>query len=273
MFARAAIVGRVARERSEARRNYFQHKRELRKRTPRAPLRQRCFIPVLRGPWITVGSGIFLIIIGSVMCNFAFHAEEYSRPKVNVELDNGSLPEDPSGTEKFKALKSLTFVGPSVMGFGIFIIIIACVILMEKRDHILKEYTDRKLQAQHDIKINLSTNSSIGPSSMPLQCYADFYEAVNRTSPVKELSHKLRAPSSLPCIQSFRHAMHDIVEVERPQVELTSFQLNTSADQPTYTTALHEEQSIISSRNSELYDEKLDTSCLEKEFLVETSKL
>lgn len=150
MFARAAIIGRVTRERAEARRSHLATKEELKKRTPVAPLRQRCFLPMMQGPCVVLVLAFILIIGGAIMCHFAFHAEQFA-------LD--SPTSNQTGTvnaSKLKALKSLTYVGPSLMGSGVFIIIIACVILLEKRDLIIKSYIDGMIEAQQEISMELS---------------------------------------------------------------------------------------------------------------------
>jgi len=151
MFARAALVGRVARERAEARRKVLLTNQPAKEKAPVAPLRQRCFIPCMRGPWVTVGFGIFLIITGAIMCNFAFHAHHYA-------LSDSPHASNTTELNKpiYNGLRSLTYIGPAFMGFGAFTIIIACVLLFDKRDKILKEYIKAQVQSQQDMSMELS---------------------------------------------------------------------------------------------------------------------
>lgn len=210
MFARAAIVGRVARERSEARQNFLQQKKELKKKQPQAPLRQRCFIPMLRGPCIIVGLGFFLIIFGAVMCNFAFHARRLSS---DVILANSTIATDATvitDKTKYDGLRSLTYIGPSLMGLGIFIIIIACVLLLDKRDRILKSYLDSMLDPQQEISMELTfravredipTASKVAPRPLSRKAINSSRKGSRRVS-----------LSSIQCVQSFHTAMQDIAE-------------------------------------------------------------
>lgn len=220
MFARAAIVGRVARERSEARRHFLQQKQELKKKQPQAPLRQRCFIPLLRGPCVTVTMGCFLFIVGAIMCNFAFHAKDFSSSTVLPSNYNTTATEIVIDKPKFEALKSLTFIGPSLMGLGIFIIIIACVLLLDKRDKILKEYTDSILRTQQDFSMELSFRAATSDelrtlSKNSLKGSTTISEASERLHEVKSSDRMVRkvSESSLQCGQSFHSAMHGTKEI------------------------------------------------------------
>ena len=143
MFVRAP-VGRVSREIAEQRRRFIQKKLELKRSAPQAPFRQRCFIPIHRDSCIIIGAGCISILVGAVMCNFAFHAKELSKyPASSYDNNlNRTNVENLYDQTKQRALESMTFLGPSFMGLGMFVIIIACVFLMDKRDKILKKYMD-----------------------------------------------------------------------------------------------------------------------------------
>lgn len=165
MFARAAIIGRVARERAEARRNILLTRQEIKKKTPVAPLRRRCFLPLMKGPCTIVACGLVLILCGAVMCNFAFHAESLS----SIEITFYNTTTERVNTTQLQALKSLTYVGPAVMGMGVFIIIIACVVLLDKRDKILKDYINSMLEVQQEMSMELSYHAVVSAGSSPLR--------------------------------------------------------------------------------------------------------
>lgn len=152
MFARAAIIGRVTRERAEAHRTFLANKEELKRRTPVAPLRQRCFIPMMKVPCFVLGLAAFLITCGAVMCNYAFHAKRLS----STTYVSYNTTEVVINQPQYQLLWSFTYIGPSFMGLGIFIIIIACVVLLDKRDKIIKDYIHSMIATQQEISMELS---------------------------------------------------------------------------------------------------------------------
>lgn len=224
MFARAAIVGRVARERAEARRNFLQQKAEMKKRIPELPYKQRCFIPLLKGPCLTVGLGCFLILCGAIMCNFAFHAKELAMIKVReTDSPTTSTSEVNINKHTYMALKSLTFIGPSLMGLGIFIIIIACVLLCDKRDKVLKEFADNIIRTQQELSKELSLHavqSDHMQSKSPMRQLSmsdnESKRCISGSSPSRRTSSK-----SVSSLNTFHNIMHNITESgkENPEFE------------------------------------------------------
>ena len=223
MFARAAIVGRVARERTEVRRQYLQQKQELKRRQPQLTFRQRCFIPFLRGPCMAVALGCFLLIIGAVMCNFAFHAKELSTYAVHTY--NETVTETITNDSKFEALKSLTFIGPSLMGLGIFIIIIACVLLLDKRDRVLKDYIDGHNQRDLSI-VELSIRAASAdiakqPKVKKPRKSKSYLEILERKFSGSSSKTSRARISSTPCLPSYNCDIKNNVETNHSQdVEL-----------------------------------------------------
>ena len=226
MFARAAIVGRVARERAEARRSFIDQKAEIKRKIPQLPYRQRCFIPFLKGPCMTVGCGFFLILCGAVMCNFAFHAKELAVVKVPATRTNSTTvssgtPDVTTNKTTYIALKSLTFIGPSLMGLGIFVIIIACVLLFDKRDKVIREFMEGLIRHQQDISMEMSFRSmhSGDPSKQTKNGY-DCKGTDNST-------HKGSMPSNVSSMQSFHNIIQNISEVGRNVSELEPLDENS----------------------------------------------
>lgn len=229
MFARAAIVGRVARERAEARRSFIEQKAEIKRRVPQLPCRQRCFIPFLRGPCITVGFGLFLILCGAIMCNFAFHAKELAVIKVQDSENSAStLPNDSqdvtTNRTTYLALKSLTFVGPSLMGLGIFVIIIACVLLFDKRDKVIKEFMESLIRHQQDINMELSFRAA--ESSETEGKHSKHKMRAKRSKSARSCQSSRRASkhSSASSIKSFHNIMQNITEVGTSRLDLAELE-------------------------------------------------
>lgn len=192
MFARAAIIGRVSRERAEARRNFLATKEEIKKQTPVAPFRRRCFIPLMKAPCLVLALAMCLITCGAVMCNFAFHAEKLSS---TTHHDSYNTTKVVINDLQFKLLRSFTYIGPALMGFGIFIIIIACVVLLDKRDKILKDYILSMIATQQEISKELSYRATM--PCKPIERIAS-----KQASSLANEEHKLDAESQLDVMTS-----------------------------------------------------------------------
>lgn len=177
---------------------------------------------------MTVGLGCFLILLGAVMCNFAFHAEKLSR--ISHRISNATDTELVSNSTKLGALKSLTFIGPSLIGLGIFVIIIACVLLLDRRDKILKDYTDSMIKTQQEISMELSyrivRTPDIGkPASTPRKSNSKYSELEEISVASFTKSPISRSSFSSPCFHSYQSEMHDIEELPPGQeIELSTLE-------------------------------------------------
>lgn len=145
MYARAAIIGRTIKQRNERHSRVLVQAPSVKKSTlfSGLPMSKQCFLPP-KGPTALLALAIVLLTTGATMCNFAFNASKYA----------------PTNTELHQGLKSLAYVGPSVMGIGAFLIIVCCVLLFDIREKRIKENVKMLAEQQQSLSHEF-TNKAI----------------------------------------------------------------------------------------------------------------
>lgn len=199
MFARAAVISRVTRERSARRASVFVHSPPPDEESSDTPLSQRLFLPRSKAPWLTLLLSLTLIAIGALMCNFAFHATRYATEtqqtgNVTVSTLNESL---------YNGLRSLTYIGPIFMGVGAFLIIVCCVVLLDTREKMLKQIAKERTQQQQDLSCELTYQTIIARNSKannPSKGAMDVKDkTVGQSGDVKSLKPSLKQWQSHSC--------------------------------------------------------------------------
>ena len=150
MYARAAIIGRVTREHNERRSRILipapTTKPTAAKLLSYVPMSKQC-IPCTKGPCGALLVAIILLSLGAVMCNFAFHAETYSTIKISSNNQTATIKDH----SLYSGLKSLTYIGPTFMGIGAFLVIVCCVLLFDIREKRLKLAAKEQAEQQQSM--------------------------------------------------------------------------------------------------------------------------
>lgn len=151
MSAGAAVVSRVCREHN-ARRS------KLARNPPRPPPQpdmtvqpkaKGCFLPCAKVPCTIMMVSMGVMVLGGYMCNLAFHADYYALEYTIVN----NVTTNSTNQAMFKGLKSLTYIGPSFIGVGSFLIIICCVVLFDLREKKMKTLLQIKLESQQGLSM------------------------------------------------------------------------------------------------------------------------
>ena len=187
-IARGGLTGRV-------------HKTEsirIQKRAFGVPKRSgdcRCFIPFMWSSCVSILVGTMVLLGGTAMCVSGYYAGYFSRTQLGM---NGTEPVYRRDERAHYHIKNLTFAGPVFMGIGCFVIVVACVVVCETRDKLLKERADaERMQSQnkpnfYDMMINQLTlrESSVKESSSA------------HPSPGKEPPHSSKRIMSMKSVNS-----------------------------------------------------------------------
>ena len=150
MTAGAAVVSRVYREHNARRSKYNRNPRIIPEPDMTVqPVTKGCFLPCVKGPWSIMALCIGLMVLGGYMCNLAFHAEYYALEYRVV----GNVTTNYTNESLRKGLKSMTYIGPSFIGVGSFVIIICCVVLFDLREKKMKTLLQIKLESQQGMSM------------------------------------------------------------------------------------------------------------------------
>lgn len=154
MYARAAIIGRMTRERNARLSKViiqpparFTRKSTVIRPVLPPPMSTKCYLPSQRGPWFTLALALFLIAVGATMCNFAFHAKRYATVGTSTETNTTASVNE----ALYSGLNSLTYIGPTFMGVGAFLIIVCCVLLFEIKEKRMKELSKSNVEQQQSM--------------------------------------------------------------------------------------------------------------------------
>ncbi len=99
--------------------------------------------------WPTfIGSmlGLIIICVGIAMC-FVGYYEKNSRLMANENVTTTittSIPDPLSHNLADKHMNNLTIVGPVLMGFGCFVVVVACVVVCEARDKVVAKLAEEE---------------------------------------------------------------------------------------------------------------------------------
>ena len=106
----------------------------------------RCYVPFMWPTCAAVSVGSIILAAGVLMCVVGyFSSEDSTRKDRGGANDTAAWNSTETGDSH---LGGLTFVGPVFMGFGCFIIVVACVVVCETRDKMLKLITEAEKKKQ-----------------------------------------------------------------------------------------------------------------------------
>lgn len=94
----------------------------------------RCYIPFMWSTCVAIFTGFAILSAGLLMCVFGYFGDDSHRQRV----DNSTRSWNVTETSGINHMRGLTYIGPVLMGFGCFIIVVACVVVCETRDRMLK---------------------------------------------------------------------------------------------------------------------------------------
>ncbi|XP_067936698.1 uncharacterized protein [Watersipora subatra] len=233
MYARAAIIGRVTRERTERRSKILipaPAKPSPAQLLSSLPVSKSCFIPCTKRPCIALIIASILILIGAVMCNFAYNADHYS---TFIKLQATNHTTKVKNVSLYNGLRSLIYVGPTIIGIGAFLIIVGCVLLFDIRDNRLKQ--DAKLQREQQQRLSR--------------------ELTNKTILLRQSSRKRKRDSLLSSVSERK----DDSNPESPASQSKSIKMVAILTEPNQTCS-HEEERRLSqpSMSSDLPKEQIN---------------
>lgn len=257
MLARAALIGRVTREREQARRASNLPPIDRRKKKKQVelidpPKLSGFFTHCSRGSLISLGAAMLLIAIGAIMCNFAFHARSYATRTVSV----GNRTEDIVNKSAYMGLRSMTYIGPTFMGVGAFLIIVFCVVLFDTREKTIKQAIQKQIQQQQDmsqeyaIKAVLSRSESNGgkkpsikgkkPNDKPQTSQQKYHAVENKETIATTVEDKLAEdksaadtnteditpPVTIETVCEQLNSVSTLSQPETPKIQLKTVQNN-----------------------------------------------
>ena len=98
--------------------------------------RLRFFMPFMWGTCIGVFVGAIILAGGAAMSTVGYYADHYA----TTNTTNGThITASSKNRSMYYHLTNLTFVGPIFMGIGCFVIVVACVVVLETRDKMVKD--------------------------------------------------------------------------------------------------------------------------------------
>ncbi|KAK2145787.1 hypothetical protein LSH36_657g00002 [Paralvinella palmiformis] len=130
MFARAGISSRAFR--GEHTGGFFG--RPKKKKKDEEKRKFRCYVPFMWPACAAVCCGLLVLCGGTAMCVTGYYARNFT----TIELSNGTNTWYEIDRIRYALMWNMTYVGPILMGFGCFAIVIACVVVCETRDRMLK---------------------------------------------------------------------------------------------------------------------------------------
>ena len=89
-----------------------------------------CWVPFMWKPCVAGFVGLFVLLGGTAMSVLGYYARDLATERVS----NGTHAYHTVNDNKRISIGLLTYIGPVVMGFGCFTIVVACVVVCEQRD-------------------------------------------------------------------------------------------------------------------------------------------
>lgn len=221
------------------------HKEEKEKRD----FRLLFYIPCMLGPCLGSCVGLLVLMGGAAMCATAYYAEFFSTEGgVNgtflnvtgneeyIKVDNSSAVYHVDRIKEI-SMKSMTYIGPVIMGFGTFTIVISCVVLCEHRDRKIRIKMEerRKRMAERQSRKSIFYNSII--SNIKLKTLRKLGDKIGVKKPTVKHRPESSVSSSTLCSSEFRNiqdfpeaAEDDLVVVDVECLEEDSQSSNSSTD-------------------------------------------
>ena len=190
----------------------------------------QCYIPFLWSTFIGTMAGFAIMTGGCAMCVVGYYADYYSSVPIRNATHSYSLRDDSA----YLRLRSLTYIGPILMGTGCFIVVVACVVVCETRDKVLRARAEedpkkrkkkKKLEAYDLIldKVKVQQSSlcvTPKPSVSPSKTVVSRKEESKRSS--------FSSPSAMSAVgKAIVSIPMDIFSVELEKAKLSHSQSNT----------------------------------------------
>ena len=128
MFARAGISSRAFR--GEHTGGFFGRPKKKKKEKRKF----RCYVPFMWSTCVALWGGFSVLCGGTAMCITGYYAANFTSIQVSNQTHTWSEV-DPI---PYALMWNMTYVGPVLMGFGCFAMVIACVVVCETRDKMLR---------------------------------------------------------------------------------------------------------------------------------------
>ena len=123
---------------------------------PKLTVRERCFLPCKKSAWITFLFGSVTVVCGGLICSFAFHSP-YRKLQRTIKLESNwwkgkdySISGPTMNSEQLRQQTEYlvySYCGPVIVGIGLFIQMMAWVILFVERDKIIKQLGERMIKS------------------------------------------------------------------------------------------------------------------------------